>query len=50
MAYATYNLTNQATLKVWPLAITLADTTWGAVLTAAAAFGGYVAIRLFERS
>jgi uncharacterized membrane protein len=37
VAYGTYDLTNQATLKVWPSAITIADLCWGAVLTAVAA-------------
>ena len=37
VAYGTYDLTNQATLKVWPTAITIADLCWGAVLTAVAA-------------
>lgn len=35
-AYATYNLTNLATLRGWSLQVTLADMLWGAVLTAAA--------------
>jgi uncharacterized membrane protein len=41
IAYATYDLTNQATLKVWPTHVTLIDMTWGAFLTAAASLGGY---------
>ncbi len=32
-AYATYNLTNLATLRNWSLNVTLADMVWGAVLT-----------------
>jgi uncharacterized membrane protein len=32
-AYATYDLTNQATLKDWPFIITLVDLAWGAFLT-----------------
>jgi uncharacterized membrane protein len=42
-AYGTYDLTNQATLKVWPTAITFADMTWGAILTAIVASVGYLA-------
>lgn len=41
-AYATYDLTNLATLKDWPLNVVLVDILWGAVLTAivaAASFG-----------
>ncbi|MDZ4053314.1 MAG: DUF2177 family protein, partial [Phenylobacterium sp.] len=34
VCYATYDLTNQATLKVWSTKITLADITWGAFVTA----------------
>jgi uncharacterized membrane protein len=32
IAYATYDLTNLATLRDWPLAVTLVDLAWGAVL------------------
>ena len=41
VAYATYDLTNQATLKVWPLHLTLIDVAWGTILTATAAAAGY---------
>ena len=41
-AYATYDLTNQATLKGWSPIITLVDLGWGTVLTAAAATFGYL--------
>jgi len=33
VAYGTYDLTNQATLKNWPLIVTLVDLTWGAMLS-----------------
>lgn len=36
LAYATYELTNQATLKVWSTQITLIDIAWGAAATALA--------------
>lgn len=32
VAYATYDLTNLATLKNWPLMVTLVDLVWGGVL------------------
>lgn len=35
MAYGTYDLTNQATLKNWPVLVTLVDLVWGAFLTGA---------------
>ncbi len=37
LAYATYDLTNQATMKVWPVHVTLVDIVWGAFATAIAA-------------
>ena len=42
-AYSTYDLTNLATLKDWPLSITIVDITWGMVLTSVvSAFGFYI--------
>ena len=37
VAYATYDLTNQATLRSWPAIITVVDLTWGTVLSASVA-------------
>jgi uncharacterized membrane protein len=34
VAYATYDLTNLATLRDWPVLVTVVDILWGAVLTA----------------
>jgi len=39
-AYATYDLSNLATLRGWPLRVTLVDIVWGTALTAAAAAAG----------
>ena len=36
-AYATYDLTNLATLKTWSLKVSLIDMAWGAMLTAVTA-------------
>ena len=36
LAYATYDLTNQATLKSWPTHLTVIDMIWGGVLSAIA--------------
>jgi uncharacterized membrane protein len=36
-AYATYDLTNMATLKDWPLNVVIVDIIWGIVLTASVA-------------
>jgi uncharacterized membrane protein len=49
-AYATYDLTNQATLKIWSTTITLADMAWGCALTAASATGGYLAASRVAKS
>jgi uncharacterized membrane protein len=45
-AYATYDLTNQATLIVWATKITLMDLSWGTFLTACGATAGYFASKL----
>ncbi len=34
ITYATYDLTNLATLKEWPLTVTIVDLLWGSVLAA----------------
>jgi uncharacterized membrane protein len=44
VAYATYDLSNLATLKGWPLKLTLVDLCWGAALSAAAAGAGKAAM------
>lgn len=44
-AYATYDLTNQATLKVWSTTITLIDLAWGTFVTTAAASVGFLVMR-----
>ena len=40
VAYATYDLTNQATLNVWSTRVTIIDSCWGTVLTTLTAVGG----------
>lgn len=45
VAYATYDLTNQATLRDWPTLITMADMAWGTVATGIAATLGFLAVR-----
>ena len=47
VAYATYDLTNQATLAGWPWHVTLIDLAWGTFATATAAV---VAHRVTSRS
>jgi uncharacterized membrane protein len=45
LAYATYDLTNYATLKNWTLQITVLDVVYGAVATGLAAAAGLLAAR-----
>jgi uncharacterized membrane protein len=45
VAYATYDLTNLATLKDWPVKLVVVDLIWGAVLTAAVAALAYGVIK-----
>jgi uncharacterized membrane protein len=40
--YATYDLTNLATLRDWPLSVVVVDIIWGTVLGAAVALGTYL--------
>lgn len=40
--YATYDLTNQAVIKNWPLLVTAVDMTWGVVLAASVSLVAYL--------
>ena len=42
-AYMTYDLTNMATLKVWPVWLAAWDVSWGTLVTGLAATAGYFA-------
>lgn len=46
VAYGTYDITNLATLKDWPVMVTVIDLAWGTFVSAAAAFAGYTALRI----
>ena len=48
VAYATYDLTNQATMAVWQTKLTIIDLIWGTTLTMLSATGGYFAARWAE--
>jgi uncharacterized membrane protein len=46
VAYGTYDMTNLAVLRDWPIAMTVIDIAWGTGLTAVASVAGYsVALR-----
>jgi uncharacterized membrane protein len=49
VAYATYDLTNMATLRGWPLSLVIVDIAWGAFTTSIAATGGWFIAGFFER-
>lgn len=42
LAYGTYDLTNLATLRDWPLLVTVVDMIWGMVLTSSVAGAAYL--------
>jgi uncharacterized membrane protein len=42
ITYATYDLTNLATLKDWPIIVTVVDLIWGTVLAASISVLTYV--------
>jgi uncharacterized membrane protein len=41
ITYATYDLTNLATIKDWPLLVTLVDLLWGTILAASVSVISY---------
>lgn len=43
VAYGTYDLTNLATLRNWPVAMTVIDLAWGVVASAISAVAGALA-------
>ena len=47
ITYATYDLTNLATLKDWPLLVTVVDLAWGAALAASVSTVSYFIARKF---
>ena len=42
ITYATYDLTNLATLRDWPMLVTVVDLLWGMVLSASVSFITYL--------
>lgn len=43
ITYATYDLTNLATIRDWPLIVTVVDLLWGVVLSTSVGVIGYLA-------
>ena len=50
LAYGTYDLTNLATLKIWPVKVAILDMAWGSFVTAASAVAGTAAAMAIARS
>ena len=46
-AYATYDFTNLATVKDWPVLVTVVDLIWGTVLTGSVAAVSYYLAKTF---
>lgn len=44
ISYATYDLTNLATVKDWPLIVTIVDMIWGTVLGASVSLISYLIV------
>lgn len=50
LAYATYDLTNQATVRGWSTTVTVIDLAWGTLLTGMSALAAFAAMRWFALS
>jgi uncharacterized membrane protein len=46
--YAAYDITNLATLRSWPMAVSLVDLVWGAAATAASTLAAFLAVRALQ--
>lgn len=49
-AYATYDLTNLATLKNWPIGLSVLDVAWGTAISAVSAVAGKFTLDRFTAS
>ncbi|MEM8833885.1 MAG: DUF2177 family protein [Pseudomonadota bacterium] len=49
MAYGTYEMTNLATLRDWPVKTAIIDMVWGMGLTGLSATAGYFAVTFFSK-
>ena len=48
-AYSTYDLTNLAVIKDWPLGLTFIDMAWGTLVSGVAATAGKLALDYFNK-
>ena len=49
-AYATYDMTNYATLRDWPISVVVVDIAWGTFINGVSASLGYLAMRALPMS
>lgn len=49
IAYSAYDLTNQATLRGWPIFITIVDIAWGGAFSGVVAVISFAATKAFTR-
>lgn len=47
LAYGTYDMTNLATLRDWPVSVSVVDTVWGTALSAAVSVVAALAVRRY---
>jgi len=47
-AYATYDMTNLATLKGWSTTVVMVDILWGTILTGSVALAGYHIMQMIK--
>ena len=50
LAYGAYDVTNAATLRDWPITMSIIDVAWGTSLTALSAVAGYFAVNAYISS
>lgn len=50
VTYATYDLTNLATIRDWPVLVTVVDLAWGSVLCTLVSLAGFLAGRRMRGS
>ena len=50
LAYGTYDITNMATLRDWPVMMSIIDVAWGTVLTGFSATMGYIVLKAYISS
>lgn len=46
--YAAYDFTNQATMRSWPVIVTIVDLAWGAILTGITAMAALAITNFFK--